>query len=53
MGRRLVVLGSAAAFEEDADEEGVEDAMSSVVQGPLQSGVLGPSGEGTGCKDKR
>lgn len=53
MGRRLVVLGSAPAFEEDADEEGVEDAMSSVVQGSLQSGVLGLSGEGTGCKDKR
>lgn len=33
MGRRLVVLGSAPAFEEVADEEGVEDAISSVVPG--------------------
>lgn len=40
MGRRLVVLGSAPAFEEVADEEGVEDAISSVVPGPLLSGVL-------------
>lgn len=53
MGRRLAVLGSAPAFEEDADEEGVEDAISSVVPGPLLSGVLGGSGVGIGCKDKR
>lgn len=36
----MVVLGSAPAFEEVADEEGVEDAISSVVPGPLLSGVL-------------
>lgn len=53
MGRRLVVLGSAPAFEEVADEEGVEDAISSVVLGPLLSGVLGQSRAGTGCKEKR
>lgn len=53
MGRRLVVLGSAPAFAEVADEEGVEDAISSVVPGPLLSGVLGRSGAGTGCKDTR
>lgn len=34
MGRRLVVLGSAPALEEVADEEGVEDAIASVVPGP-------------------
>lgn len=33
MGRRLAVLGSAPAFEEVADEEGVEDAISLVVLG--------------------
>lgn len=53
MGRRLVVLGSGPAFEEVADEEGVEDAISSVVPGPLLSGVLGRSGAGAGCKEKR
>lgn len=53
VGRRLVVLGSAPAFEEVADEEGVEDAISLVVPGPLLSGVLGESGAGTGCKEKR
>lgn len=53
MGRRLVVLGSAPAFEEVADEEGVEDAICSVVPGPLLSGVLGRPGLGTGCKEKR
>lgn len=52
MGRRLVVLGSAPAFEEVADEEGVEDAISLVVPGPLLSGVLGQSSAGTGCKEK-
>ena len=49
----MVVLGSAPAFEEVADEEGVEDAISSVVLGPLLSGVLGQSLAGTGCKEKR
>lgn len=44
MGRRLAVLGSAPALEEAAEEEGVEDAISSVVPGPIQlqsRGVLG------------
>lgn len=49
----MAVLGSAPAFEEVADEEGVEDAISSVVPGPLLSGVLGQSGAGTRCKEKR
>lgn len=49
----MVVLGSAPAFEEVADEEGVEDAISLVVPGPLLSGVLRESGAGTGCKEKR
>jgi len=49
VGRRLVVLGSAPAFEEVADEEGVEDAISLVVPGPLLSEVLGQSGAGTGA----
>lgn len=53
MGRRLVVLGSAPAFEEVEDEEGVEDAISSVVPGPLRSGVLGVLGARPGCKKKR
>lgn len=53
MGRRLVVLGSAPAFEEVADEEGVEDAISSVVPRPLLSGVLGRSGTRKGCKEIR
>lgn len=38
MGRRLAVLGSAPAFEEVADEEGVEDAIASVLPGPLLPG---------------
>lgn len=49
----MVVLGSAPAFEEVADEEGVEDAISSVVPTPLLSGVLGQSGTRKGCKEKR
>lgn len=53
MGRRLVVLGSTPAFEEVADEEGVEDAISSVVPRPLLSGVLGRSGTRKGCKEIR
>lgn len=53
MGRRLVVLGSAPAFEEVADEEGVEEAITSVVRGSLLFGVFGGSGAGTGCKEKR
>lgn len=36
VGRRLAVLGSAPALEEAAEEEGVEDAISSVVPGPVQ-----------------
>lgn len=54
VGRRLVVLGSAPALEEVADEEGVEDAISLVVPGPLLSGVFGCSGgAGIGCEEKR
>lgn len=48
-----MVLGSAPAFEEVADEDGVEDAISSVVPGPLLSGVLDWCGAETGCKEKQ
>ena len=49
----MVVLGSAPAFEEVADEEGVEDAISSVVPRPLLSRVLGRSGTRKGCTEIR